>query len=91
MIKRNVIKGWITSVVGVLTMVITLLLIFTNQIDFVWDGIGGLGIGTVLLMAPQTIEKQFVRLFSVFTSKAKYVDTPSEDSNEGSDKNTRKD
>lgn len=69
MIKGNLIKGWITSIIGIITMIVSLLLVFTGQIDFVWDGVAGLSIGTVLLMAPQTIEKQFIRLFSMMSTK----------------------
>ncbi len=56
--KENVVKGWITSLVGVVTMGLTLFLVFNGTFDFVWDGIGGLVIGCILLMAPQTIEKK---------------------------------
>jgi len=70
MIKKHLIKGWITSIVGVATMVISLVLVFTGKIDFVWDGLAGLGIGTVLLMAPRTIEKQFMKIFSFMSSKS---------------------
>lgn len=58
MVKQNVIKGWITTIIGTATMVLTLILIFTQVIDFVWEGIGGLVVGSILLMAPQTIEKK---------------------------------
>ena len=67
--KKNIVKGWVTSIIGVITMIISLFLVFFGQIDFVWDGIAGLSIGTVLLMAPQTIERQFTRIFSGMTTK----------------------
>lgn len=58
MIKQNVIKGWITTIVGTATMVVTLVLVFTKAIDFVWEGTAGLIVGCLLLMAPKTIEKK---------------------------------
>lgn len=83
MLKKNVLKGWITSIIGVITMVLTLVLVFCDQIDFVWDGVAGLSIGTILLMAPQTIEKYFVRLFGAMSGRGGRDD----DDNE----NTRRD
>lgn len=52
---RNIIKGIITSIIGVITMILTLFLVFTSTIDFIWSGIAGLSIGTILLLAPDTI------------------------------------
>lgn len=86
MLKGNIIKGWITSIVGVITMITTLLLVFTSQIDFIWNGIAGLSIGTILLMAPQTIEKQFIKLFGIMKGKNQVDDSSSSD-----ETNTRKD
>lgn len=55
---KNVIKGIITSAIGVATMVITLFLIFTGSMDFVWGGLAGLAMGTILLLAPDTLVKK---------------------------------
>lgn len=57
-LEQNVVKGWITTVIGTITMLLTLFLVFTGEFDFVWEGIGGLAIGTILLLAPKTIEKK---------------------------------
>lgn len=75
MLKKNVIKGWITSIIGITAMVITLILVYLDKMDFLWDGIAGLSIGTILLMAPQTIEKYFIDLFSKFTGKSSSKNT----------------
>lgn len=55
---KNIIKGIITSAIGVATMIVTLLLIWAGTIDFVWEGIAGLAIGTILLLAPDTFVKK---------------------------------
>ncbi len=55
---KNIIKGIITSAMGVATMVITLFLIFTESMDFVWGGLAGLAMGTILLLAPDTLVKK---------------------------------
>lgn len=55
---RNILKGVITSIFGVVTMVVTLFLVFTDSMDFIWEGLAGLGFGTLLLLAPDTIVKQ---------------------------------
>lgn len=75
MLKRNVIKGWITSIIGIACMALTLILVYLDKMDFIWDGIAGLSIGTILLMAPQTIEKYFIDLFSKFTGKSSSKNT----------------
>lgn len=56
-LKRNAIQGWATTIVGLITMGITLYLIFTGQMVFMWNGVLGLSIGSILVMAPRTIEK----------------------------------
>lgn len=55
---KNILKGWITSLVGTAAMVISLVLVYKGSLTFVWEGIGGLTAGAVLLLAPQTIEKK---------------------------------
>lgn len=57
--KRNVVKGIITSLVGVAVMLVTLTLVFTGVMDWVWNGIGGMVIGVVLLLSPDTIVRKF--------------------------------
>lgn len=71
--KVSKIKGLITSIVGVAAMILSLVSIWYDKIDFVWDGIAGLCIGTVLLLAPKTIEKNFIAIISKFTTKSKPV------------------
>lgn len=66
--RRNVIKGVITSIIGVIVMFITISLVFTGVMDWVWNGIGGLVIGTVLLLSPDTLVKK-VGLFFKAGSK----------------------
>lgn len=38
-------------------MVLTLILVWKNNISFVWEGIAGLSIGCILFMAPQAVER----------------------------------
>lgn len=67
---KNVVKGLITSTVGLATMIVTLFLIFTGSMDFVWSGVAGLAIGCVLLLAPDTIVKKFGDLLSNISGKS---------------------
>lgn len=76
--KKNMVKGWITSIIGIATMCLTLFLIYNSTISFIWEGIGGLVIGTILLLAPQTIEKKISQVINKWTgdtsgSKNDYV------------------
>lgn len=50
--------AWVTTLIGVATMIVTLILVWSRDINFIWEGIGGLAIGTILLLAPKTIEKK---------------------------------
>jgi hypothetical protein len=67
---KNIIKGIITSLIGLVTMVMTLFLVFAGTMDFVWGGIAGLSIGCVLLLSPDTLVKKFGDLLSKMTGKA---------------------
>lgn len=69
-ITQNIIKGFITSAIGLTTMVVTLFLVFTKSMDFVWSGVAGLGIGCVLLLAPDTIVKSFGNLIDRMRGKS---------------------
>lgn len=53
---KKILDSWITSLAGVAAYVLTTILIWQRVFDFVWEGIGGYVIGTILLMAPQSIE-----------------------------------
>jgi len=53
----NVIKGWISSIIGVLVLLSTILLILASAIPFIWEGIAGFVMGTILLYTPRSIEK----------------------------------
>lgn len=57
----NILKAWFTSLAGIATVALSLFLVWKGTFDFVWEGIGGLAIGTILLLAPRTIEKNVSR------------------------------
>jgi hypothetical protein len=56
-IKQNIVKGWITSLVGITLMVASLTLWITGVIPIKWDATIGIALGTILLLAPNKIEK----------------------------------
>lgn len=64
---KNILKGWITSLVGTSTMVISLVLVYKGTMTFVWEGIGGLVAGCLLLVAPETVEKKISEAISAFS------------------------
>lgn len=72
-ITQNIVKGLITSAIGLATMIVTLFLVFTGSMDFVWSGIAGLSIGAVLLLAPDTIVKSFGKMLGKFTGKGQII------------------
>lgn len=69
-ISENILKGTITSLIGVTTMIITLVLLWTRAIDFVWNGVAGLCIGCILLLAPKAIETSLVEFIKAWGRRA---------------------
>tara|TARA_R110000868_G_scaffold362028_4_gene624083 strand:+ start:149 stop:391 length:243 start_codon:yes stop_codon:yes gene_type:complete len=69
-IRENVVKGWVTSAIGLITMVVTIILIYKGIIDFTWDGLVGLVIGALLLTAPKTIEKKISEAIGAWGGKS---------------------
>ena len=69
MISRNAIQGWATTIIGIATMILSLILIWTGVIDFLWEGVGGLSIGCILLMAPKTIEDKVSKLIDGWSGR----------------------
>lgn len=58
----NITKGVLTSIMGVVTYIATIMLLVSGTIDFVWSGAVGLLMGTVLLLAPDTLVKQIGKI-----------------------------
>ena len=56
-VRQNIVKGWITSIVGLVVMLLTVYFLFKREINFMWEGTIGLCLGTILLLAPKTIER----------------------------------
>ena len=53
--KNNIVKSIITTIFGILTMLVTLFLVFIGSIDFIWSGIAGISIGAILVLSPDTL------------------------------------
>ena len=70
-ITGNIIKGTISSLIGVATMIVTLILIWTGAIHFIWDGVAGLSIGCILLFTPQIIETAVLELIKSWGKQAR--------------------
>lgn len=51
----NILKGWITTLISLVIYIITSVMIWRGTFDFLWEGIGGYAIGTILLLAPDNI------------------------------------
>ena len=54
---KNVFKAWVTSLIGTAILIVTTYSVYTHKVSWQWEGLLGLGAGTILLLAPQTIEK----------------------------------
>jgi hypothetical protein len=60
--KKNIFKAWITSIAGLIVLGITIFMVFHKDINWQWEGMLGVCVGTVLLLAPQTFEKTFNKI-----------------------------
>lgn len=68
-VSSNVVKGWITTVIGTVTTILTLILIYKGVFDFTWEGLCGLSIGALLIIAPKTIESKISQIITGLTNK----------------------
>ena len=54
---KNIIDGVVTTLVGTGVMVMTVIMLWTGKISFMWEGVLGLVVGCILLIAPRDITK----------------------------------
>ena len=66
---KNILTSVITTTIGVVTMLLSLFLVFNGKMDFVWNGIAGLVIGVILVLAPDTLVNKIGDFISKFTKK----------------------
>lgn len=64
---KNILKGWFTSIVGCVLIILTGYMIYSGKSTWVWEGISGVSIGTVLLLSPRTLEKVFEKIIEKIT------------------------
>lgn len=55
------IKDWFTDLLGAIVMGVTIYLIYTAQIQWMWEGIIGMCIGFVLLWVPDDIILKYIK------------------------------
>lgn len=67
----NILKGWLTTIVGLIAIVITLVGIYLGKIDWVWNGLAGVTVGVVLILSPQTLEQKFLDILNKLTGSNK--------------------
>ena len=65
-IRANIIKGWITSIVGTSLMILSLLLWYTGVISMMWEGAIGLILGSLLLLTPRSLERNVGKFLSAW-------------------------
>lgn len=68
---KNVIKGWVTSLLGVAICYLTYVEIKEGAFSFVWEGLAGFGLGITLILAPDDFVKILKDLVGSFTKKDK--------------------
>lgn len=65
---KNIFKGWITTLIGIVVIVATFYGIYKGNIEWVWNGVAGVCLGVILLFSkPTFLEKNFDLLVSKFT------------------------
>jgi hypothetical protein len=65
--KGNIVKAWVTSIIGTLLMLSSLFLWFFGLIPLLWEGVCGIVLGAMLLMAPRTIESKVSQFISAWS------------------------
>jgi|GEM_PF-6982305 len=70
----NIIKTFITSIMGVIIYVITTIFLWRGDIGFLWEGIAGFTIGSILLLFPKAIEKFILTYLGNSSNKSIQVD-----------------
>jgi len=73
-LQENIIKGWISTLIGVITMALTLILVWQRVFDFVWEGIAGLIIGVILIFSPQHIIRVVLEGFRAWGKRGNSFD-----------------
>lgn len=54
---KNILKGYITTLIGLAICYITYTKIEDGSFSFVWEGIAGFGLGVVLILTPDDFVK----------------------------------
>lgn len=52
---QNIIKGWITTLIGTAIIIVAVVMIYTSTLPFYWEGAGLILTGAILLIAPDKI------------------------------------
>ena len=62
--KLNIIRGWLTTLIGLAVAIVTITLVLNKAFDFIWEGAAGLGVCAILIMAPETVEKKITEVIN---------------------------
>lgn len=54
-ILQNLVKGWITTVIGTVIIIVAVTLIVQDVMPLYWDGAGMMLIGAIFLVVPDKI------------------------------------
>lgn len=68
-LKNNIFKSIITSVLGIIIVLVTVLLVFTGTMDWIWNGIAGCVIGAALIVSPDSLVEKISDFIGKFTTK----------------------
>lgn len=61
---KNIFKSFITTTLGIVTATITLLLLWKGNFSFIWDGLVGLIIASILILSPDKIITIVIKFIS---------------------------
>jgi len=68
-IRKNIFKSLITTFLGISVVGVTILLIFTGTMDWIWEGIAGVVIGTILILSPDKLVEKVSEFIGKFSPK----------------------
>lgn len=78
---KNIVDGVATTMAGLLVLGLTIAMLWTSRISFVWEGIAGLASGTILLLSPKDVIKLLKGYIKAWGSKSSF-DVPTNDGKE---------
>lgn len=86
---KKLIGGIISTIAGILIIAMTLIFIWKGIFTWLWEGVAGISIGTILLLVPESIERIIIEGLRAWGRKGnlydEYIPEGEDKKNQGGD------